>query len=116
MTTELSAVSQRTRPRSLSVGAILVVGVVVIPLTLVAVNTGYSTPDPTDLVGMAFATVAGSTIAIATAVVMWLTAVIWRAPARVVVLLALVALVVAVVYTQSISSAAEQLVVNLERL
>ena len=55
-----------TRLWGFSAGAILVVGVLVVPITLVLVFNSSSTPDAAAYVRMAFAQVVGATIAIVT--------------------------------------------------
>jgi hypothetical protein len=65
-TATASAPPQLRRSRGLATGIILVLGVLVVPLALTFSFNSWEAPDAAAYVRMAFASVAGSTIAIAT--------------------------------------------------
>ncbi|MFG6277970.1 hypothetical protein [Microbacterium sp. 5K110] len=69
-----------TRLGGFSSGVILVVGVLVVPFALGIAFTRSSSPDAHDYVRMAFAQVAGATIAMATPVALVVQRIIRRSP------------------------------------
>lgn len=69
-----------TRLRGYSASVILVAGVFLAPVALMVVFNGWSAPEPSDYVRMAFAQVAGATVAIGTVVGLVLHRVVRRSP------------------------------------
>ncbi|PWC08108.1 hypothetical protein DF223_01770 [Mycetocola zhujimingii] len=69
-------------------------GVVVVPLALVVTFNSYSAPGPDAYVRMAFAQVAGSTIAIVTVLALLLHRILSRSPVGTIAWFAFIAIVV----------------------
>lgn len=102
-----------TRMRGLSTGFILVVGVVVVPLLLVVLTTSYDAPDDLAYVRMAFAQVAGATIAIGTAAGLVVQRIVRRSPLRDIVWSAVITVVITAWQLSTMSHAAETLLTRL---
>lgn len=83
-----------TQLRELPAGAILLVGVVLVPLALVVTFNSYSAPDHDAYIRMAFAQVAGATIAIVTVLGLVLHRIVSRSPVGTIVWFALIAIAV----------------------
>lgn len=105
-----------SRLRGFSSAAILVAGVVLVPLALNVAFTSWSAPDAHAYVRMAFAQVAGSVIALATVIGLVIQRVVRRSPAADVVWFAGIAVVVIVWQTAALSAAADMLVHRLSLL
>lgn len=102
-----------TRIRGFSSGFILVGGVLLVPLVLVVLTTSYDAPDDLAYVRMAFAQVAGATIAIATAVGLLVQRVLRRSPLRDIAWFAFIAVVVSAWQLSTMANAAETLLTRL---
>ncbi|GAA2074413.1 hypothetical protein [Microbacterium hatanonis] len=102
-----------TRLRGFSSGVILVLGVMVIPLALVAVFNSYDAPDAAAYVRMAFAQVAGATIAIGTVAGLVVQRIIRRSSAGDVAWFAFIALVVTAWQVSNLSRTADFLLTGL---
>ena len=83
-----------TRLKGFSGGVILVVGVLIVPMALVMIFNSYSAPDGAAYVRMAFAQVAGATIAIITVLGLLLHRVVRRSPPSTIAWFAFIALVI----------------------
>ena len=102
-----------TALRGFSAAALLLLGVVVIPWTLALLFNSWDAPDAAAYVRMAFAAVAGSTIAIATVVGLLVDRIIRRAPLSTISAFAVIALVVVLLQVGAISGAARNLLSGL---
>jgi hypothetical protein len=113
----MTDVATKPRPgtslRGFSAPILLVGGLVVVPTALVLLFGQSSAPDDATYVRMAFATVAGSTIAIATVLGLLVDRIIRRATPSTIAIFALIALVVAPWQLHIISSAADTLLIRL---
>ena len=105
-----------TRLRGFESAIVLITGVIVIPLVLGLVFNSYSEPDAAAYVRMAFATVAGQTIAIVTAVGVLISRVIERVRPSAIVMYTLIAIVVTGSAVASIASASDLLLQRLSAL
>lgn len=83
-----------TRLRGFSSGIILVLGVVIVPVSLVVIFNSYTAPDADAYVRMAFAQVAGATIAIGTVLGLAVQRIARRSPILDIAWFALIAVVV----------------------
>lgn len=97
------------RKRDIPPGVFLVLGVVVAPALLLLAGPHGAAPNTEAFVRLAFAAVAGQTIAIATVCAVLVAAIIRRSPARRLLTFAIIAAVVTWVALNSINSYAEQL-------
>jgi hypothetical protein len=102
-----------TSLRGFSAPLVLLVGVVVIPFVLTVATTPSSAPTDADYVRMAFASVAGATIAIASALGLLIDRVIRRAKSSTIAIFALVALVAVPYQLSAIQNAADLLLARL---
>lgn len=109
--TESPAPARRpgTSLRGFSAPLILLVGVVVVPFALTIATLPSAAPDDADFVRMAFASVAGATIAIASVLGLLIDRVIRRAKLSTIAIFALIALVVVPWQLSAIQSAADLL-------
>ena len=101
----------RSSKRSLCVGGfsaalILVAGVLIIP-TLVMAAASHTAPDTSDYIRMAFAQVAGATVAIVTSVALVIDRFARRAPRSAIAFLALIAAIVTIWEIQAIDTSAD---------
>lgn len=99
--------------RGFSSGFILVVGVLLVPLVLVALTTSYDAPDDLAYVRMAFAQVTGATIAIVTVIGLLAQRVLRRRPLRHIAWFAFIAVVVTGWQLSTMANAAETLLTRL---
>ena len=83
-----------TRLRGFSGSVILVLGVLVIPMALVMIFNSYTAPDAGAYIRMAFAQVAGATIAIITVVGLLLHRVVRRSPPSTIAWFTFIALII----------------------
>lgn len=102
-----------TRLRGFSSGLILVVGVLLVPIALGVIFNSYDTPDAAAFVRMAFAQVAGATIAIGTVVGLVIQRIVRRSPVGDIAYFALLALVITVWQASMLSTAADTLLSRL---
>ena len=102
-----------TRLRGYSSGLILVLGVMVIPLALVAIFNSYDAPDAAAYVRMAFAQVAGATIAIGTVVGLVAQRIIRRSSTGEVAWFAFIALIITAWQVSNLSRTADFLLTGL---
>jgi xanthine/uracil permease len=102
-----------TRLWGFSGGVILVVGVMLVPMAIGMVFTSYSAPDASDYVRMAFAQVAGATIAIVTVFGLLLHRIVRRSPFGTIAWFAFLAVAIGSWQLSGISRAAESLLMNL---
>ncbi|MBW9109170.1 hypothetical protein [Microbacterium ureisolvens] len=102
-----------TSLRGFSAPILLFAGIVLVPATLSLLATSWEAPDDPAYIRMAFASVAGSTIAIATVVGVLVDRVVRRATVSTIALFALIALVVVFWQLSTISSAADTLLVRM---
>lgn len=113
----MSEVSTRATPgtslRGFSAPIVLTGGVFVIPILLGLLFNSWSTPDAAAYVRMAFASVAGGTIAIVTVVGLLVHRVARQAPASTIAILGVIAVFVTLASVQGIASAADLLVLRL---
>jgi hypothetical protein len=105
-----------TSQRLLPAPVLLLLGIVVIPLGLVWACNSWSSPGPADYIRMAFASVVGLTVSIATVLVLFLDRAIHGAPPRTVRRFALLASVVVLWSVQGIVTVAGNLTSTLERI
>lgn len=113
MTHTATRPAPRTRLRGISSVAILVLGVVVVPVSLVVIFNSYTAPDADAYVRMAFAQVAGATIAIGTVVGLVVQRIARRSPIRETAWFGLIAVVVTAWQISSLASAADFLLTGL---
>ena len=102
----------RSSKRSLCVGGfsaalILVAGVLIIPTTLFMAAASHTAPDTSDYIRMAFAQVAGATVAIVTSVALVIDRFARRAPRSAIAFLALIAAIVTIWEIQAIDTSAD---------
>ena len=113
----MTDVATRPRPgtslRGFSAPILLVGALVVVPMALSLLTTSWSAPDDAAYLRMAFANVAGATLAIATVVGLLVDRIIRRATVSTIAIFAVIALFVVPYELGVISSAAEQLLVRL---
>jgi hypothetical protein len=113
----MTDVATKPRPgtslRGFSVPILLVGALVVVPVTLGLLTTSWSTPDDAAFVRMAFASVAGATLAIATVLGLLVDRIIRRATVSTIAIFAVIALVVVPWQLRIISDAADLLLVRL---
>jgi xanthine/uracil permease len=83
-----------TRLRGFSGGVILVVGVLIVPMAIVTIFNSYSAPDAAAYGRMAFAQVAGATIALITVLGLLLHRIVRRSPPSTIAWFALLALII----------------------
>ena len=102
-----------TRLRGFSSSVILVTGVMLVPMALVLAFNSYGPPDAEAYVRMAFAQVAGSVVAICTAVGLFVQRLIARSPLVDVAWFAFLALVIAAWQWSALSAASATLLRNL---
>jgi xanthine/uracil permease len=117
MSETVSEVAQRpmpgTRLRGFSAGVILVVGVVLVPMALGLIFNSSSAPDAAAYVRMAFAQVAGATIAIITVLGLLLHRIVRRSPFITIAWFAFIALIIGSWQLSAINGAAELLLTRL---
>jgi xanthine/uracil permease len=101
------------RPWSFSGGVILVLGVVLVPMALVVIFNSHSAPDADAYVRMAFAQVAGATIAITTVFGLLVHRIVRRSPISTIAWFAFIALVVGSWQIASINRSADFLLTGL---
>jgi hypothetical protein len=80
------------RPRLLPAPLILLCGLVLVPAAISLAANSWTSPDATAYVRMAFASVAGTVVAVASVLVLLVDRLVKRAPAGTMVALAIVAL------------------------
>jgi len=102
-----------TRLRGFSGGIILVFGVLLIPMTLAVAFNSYDAPDAIAYVRMAFAQVAGATIAILTVLGLLVHRVARRSPASTIGWFGMLSVVIAAWQFSVLSSAAATLLSRL---
>lgn len=83
-----------TRLWGFSGGVILVTGVILVPMALGIIFNSYSAPDAAAYVRMAFAQVAGATVAIITVLGLLLHRIVRRSPVSTIAWFAFIALVI----------------------
>ncbi|MFG6402921.1 hypothetical protein [Microbacterium sp. P04] len=105
-----------TRLRGFSGGVILLVGVLLIPLALSVIFNSSATPDAAAYVRMAFAQVAGATIAIVTVLGLLAHRIARRSPRSTLTQFALIALVVVSWQAGTFSRAADFLLTGIAAL
>jgi len=114
----MTDVATKPRPgtslKGFSAPILLIGGVVVVPMALGLLFNSWSTPDDEAYVRMAFATVAGATLAIATVVGLLVDRIIRRATVSTIAIFAVIALVVVPYELNAISGAAELLLARLD--
>lgn len=102
--------NQRVKSRlNIFPGAILVLGVLVVPILLVVLTNSYAAPDAEAYVRMAFAAVAAHVIAICTAFGVFIVSIVRRARVGSIVTFAIILAVVASLGLNGIAIQAEQL-------
>jgi hypothetical protein len=113
----MTDVATKPRPgtslRGFAAPILLVGGLVVVPTALMLLFGQSSAPDDAAYVRMAFATVASSTLAIATVVGLLIDRLIRRATVSTIAIFAVIALVVVPWQLHIISSAADTLLIRL---
>ncbi|WP_341996191.1 hypothetical protein MRBLWH7_003176 [Microbacterium sp. LWH7-1.2] len=102
-----------TSLRGFSAPILLFTGIVLVPAALTLLTTSWDAPDDAAYIRMAFASVAGSAIAIATVVGLLVDRVIRHATVSTIALFGLIALVVVLWQLSAISSAADMLLVRM---
>lgn len=102
-----------TRLRGYSAGVILVLGVLLIPMAIGVVFNSYSNPDADAYVRMAFAQVAGATIAMITVLGLVLHRVVRRSPIGTIAWFAFIAVVVISWQAAGLARAADLLLTRL---
>lgn len=111
------AAPARSKPgtglRGFSAAALLLLGVGVIPWTLALLSNSWDAPDAAAYVRMAFAAVAGSTIAIVTVVGLLVDRIVRRASLAAISTFAVIALVVVPLQVNAMSGAARNLLSGL---
>ena len=108
--------AEQVSPKSLvlyGVGTLILVGVVVIPWSLALLSNSRGAPDDAAFVRMAFASVAGATIAIVTVVGLFLDRLVRRAAGSTIVTLGVLAVVVTLVQIQALVGAGNTLLQRL---
>ena len=83
-----------TRLWGFSAGVILVMGVMVVPFAITAIFMSYSAPDAADYVRMAFASVAGGTVAIITVLGLLVHRIVRRSPLGTIVWFTVIAVLI----------------------
>ena len=106
MTQTVARPAAGPRLRGYQAGAALLVGVIIVPFALSVIFNSYSSPDSAAYVRTAFASVAGSTIAIATVIVLLAHRLIRRSAPSSIGLFGVIAVVVTLWQLQVIASAA----------
>ncbi|KQZ85565.1 hypothetical protein ASD56_04415 [Microbacterium sp. Root166] len=96
-----------------SAGVILVVGVMVVPFAITAIFMSYSAPDAADYVRMAFASVAGATIAIITVLGLLIHRIVRRSPLGTIAWFAFIAVLIGSWQLAGISSRVSSLLTTL---
>jgi hypothetical protein len=113
----MTDVATKPRPgtslRGFSAPILLVGGLVVVPTALLLLFGQSSAPDDAAYVRMAFASVAGATLAIATVLGLLVDRIIRRATVSTIAIFAVIALVVVPYELRTISLAADTLLVRL---
>jgi xanthine/uracil permease len=111
------AAKGRIRPgqslKGWSAPVVLVIGVIVIPVALSVVSGNVSEPDENSYIRMAFATVAGATVAIVSVMGLLLDRIIRRASTATIAILSVIALVVVSWEVNAIRGAGETLLIRL---
>lgn len=102
-----------TRLRGFSSGLILVAGVIAAPFALALIFNSYEAPDAAAYVRMAFAQVAGATIAIATVIGVVVQRIVRRSGFVDIAWFAFLALVITLWQVAGLSSAAQTLLTRL---
>ena len=102
-----------TRLRGFSSGVILVMGVMVVPIAIGLAFNSYAAPDAAAYVRMAFATVAGSTIAIVTVIGLVIQRITRRSPPLDIAWFAVLAAVIISVQINLLTAAADVLLSRL---
>ena len=112
-TRPMSEIVQRPMPGTrlwgFSAGVILVTGVMVIPFAITAIFMSYSAPDAAAYVRMAFASVAGATIAIITVLGLLIHRIVRRSPFGTIAWFAVIAVLITWWQLAGISSVANTL-------
>ncbi|WP_345752874.1 hypothetical protein [Microbacterium rhizophilus] len=116
MTDVVAPPRSRDRLRGWSASVILVLGVFFVPMAIAFALNSWDAPDAEAYVRMAFATVAGQTIAIATVLGLLVSRIIARADVATISTFAIIALVVTGLALSSIGSAGTQLLQRLDSL
>lgn len=102
-----------TRLWGFSAGVILVMGVMVVPFSITAIFMSHSAPDAADYVRMAFASVAGATIAIITVVGLLIHRIVRRSPPGTIAWFAFIAVLIGSWQLAGISNVADSLLTAL---
>lgn len=102
-----------TRLWGFSGGAMLVVGVLLVPMLIGMVFNSYAAPDAAAFVRMAFAQVAGATIAIITVAALLVHRIVRRSPLSTILWWAFLALAIVAWELVSIGQAAQLLLARL---
>jgi hypothetical protein len=113
----MTDVATKPRPgtslRGFSAPILLVGALIVVPVTLGLLTTSWSAPDPEAYVRMAFASVAGATLVIATVLGLLVDRIIRRATVSTIAIFAVIALMVVPDELGVLSRAADTLLFNL---
>lgn len=113
MTETLTRPAPGRRLRGFSSGVVLVLGVVVVPISLVVIFNSYTAPDAEAYVRMAFAQVAGATIAIGTVLGLVIQRIARRSPIRDTAWFGLIAVVVTAWQISNLARTADFLLTGL---
>lgn len=108
------ASSTRRRPREFTTAFVLVTGTVLIPAALVAIFNSWDAPDAAAYVRMAFAQVAGASIAIVTVAALVAQRIVRRRKLSDILTFALIAVVVTAFQIQAFSRASAFLLTGLD--
>ncbi|MDP3949585.1 hypothetical protein [Microbacterium sp.] len=107
----LAASDRRVKSRlDIYPGAILVLGILVVPTLLVVLSNSYAAPDDEAYIRMAFAAVAAHVVAICTALSVLIISIVRRAGVGSIVTFAIILAVVTSLGLNGIASQSEQLV------
>jgi len=113
----MTDVATKPRPgtslRGFSAPLILLVGIVVVPIGLALLTTGSEAPDDDAYVRMAFASVAGATIAIITVLGLLADRIVRRASASTIAIFTVIAVVVVPWQLGAVSGAGDLLLTRL---
>ncbi|MFB7883421.1 hypothetical protein [Microbacterium sp. NPDC056057] len=113
----MTDVATKPRPgtslRGFSAPLILLGGLVIVPIGLALLTTGYEAPDDAASVRMAFASVAGATVAIITVLGLLVDRIVRRASLSTIAIFAVIALVVVPWQLSAVSRTADLLLTRL---
>ena len=113
----MTDVATKPRPgtslRGFSAPLILLGGLVIVPIGLALLTTGYEAPDDAAYVRMAFASVAGATVAIITVLGLLVDRIVRRAGLSTIAIFAVIALVVVPWQLSAVSRTADLLLTRL---